>query len=88
MFKTQNFKDGVYQGTTLGSARHGQGCFAWDDGQVYVGGWDHDEMSGLGIFFFHYGGYMVGKFEHCKVNGTAILRLENGVVIMGGFANG
>jgi len=63
-FVTKEGNDGVYQGTMLKNQKHGEGCFFWDTGELYVGDWRFNKMEGEGIFFFAYGGYMIGNFEN------------------------
>ena len=40
--------NGVYEGEFVGGVRHGQGCMAWKNGDLYRGQWLDDQPHGIG----------------------------------------
>ncbi|MDR0893817.1 MAG: hypothetical protein LBN06_00725 [Prevotellaceae bacterium] len=55
---TQTLDNGRYKGQTdANNKRSGLGIYAWDDGGVYLGGWENDSKNGYGIYIADTGYY-------------------------------
>jgi hypothetical protein len=65
---TQSFGGGRYKGETYNNHRTGTGIYYWDDGTMYIGGFNDDYRSGLGLYFVpDIEGYHVPNCMDCTI---------------------
>ncbi|CAN0240861.1 unnamed protein product, partial [Ectocarpus sp. 8 AP-2014] len=60
---------GVYDGHWREYKRHGQGLFAFSNGDVYEGQWSHGEMTGEGKYQHASGEMYKGQFKNGRMHG-------------------
>ena len=63
---------------TQGNCKNGQGTFAFDGGDTYVGGWVNGQMHGQGTYTWKNGEKFVGEFKNNKTNGRGVRTWPNG----------
>lgn len=78
----------VYEGSWLGSKRHGEGSLTWPDGSRFVGQFQHDEMHGLGTHASACGSQCTGQWVQGLQHGHAMERWADGSVFEGQFHHG
>lgn len=86
---TKTYSIGTYTGSMVSGQRHGEGVFAWNNGDRYEGNFVNNKMSGRGVLYsknrkFRYEGY----FSNDDFNGQGVYYHDDGWRHEGVFKNG
>jgi hypothetical protein len=88
MNRTDSFGDaGLYTGQTRDEKPHGQGTMEYDDGRLYVGGWNRGSWHGNGTATLSNGDSYKGTYRFHQRHGMGTYRWNDGRVYSGGFDN-
>ena len=68
----------IYNGSWLGTQRHGQGTQVWPDGARYEGEWQDNCAHGRGTFYHADGDIFDGQWQFDKANGYGTYYNVNG----------
>eukprot|EP00929_Paragymnodinium_shiwhaense_P098979 TRINITY_DN60528_c0_g2_i1.p1 TRINITY_DN60528_c0_g2~~TRINITY_DN60528_c0_g2_i1.p1 ORF type:complete len:359 (+),score=67.21 TRINITY_DN60528_c0_g2_i1:72-1148(+) len=79
---------GSYEGSWLGSARHGEGVLVLPDGTRYTGQFLNDRKNGLGTYCYPNGSTYVGQWQDDVQRGTGCENWSDGSTFEGEFSNG
>lgn len=77
---------GKYAGDAILNNITGQGNFYFDTGEIYVGAWENNEMSGKGKFTYTTGAYD-GDFSKGKRNGQGTFTWNDGSAYTGAWTS-
>ena len=77
----------VYEGQTFENKRHGHGKCHFNNGSIYEGSWNDDNMEGVGSLKIPKEGIYQGEFMDNIFSGEGTFMYENGDVYKGKWAN-
>lgn len=79
----------VYEGGIKGLCRHGNGTMRYAaTGDVYVGTFSNDKISGIGVFTYSGGDVYNGTFKDNKYEGSGVMTYADGSRYEGNFSAG
>ena len=84
-FGTEAFDNGNYVGEWKDNKMHGQGTYAYANGDNYVGKWRDNMRHGQGTYTYPSGNKYVGWYKDDKRHGRGIFTTVNGDKYVGEF---
>lgn len=80
-------KEGTFTGTRVDGKKTGIGTYKWNDGTIYEGNFENDNINGTGKLTTVDNGIYEGEFKDGQKSGTGTYTFANGDIYTGSWEN-